>query len=141
MTHPLVEQLVTKHGAKALTPDTIDAFIEAPGLAMLVFTEDPMRVRETLDVAVIVPEIQKTFAGIFRLGVLLPEAARALQPRYGFRRWPALVVLRDGACLGAIDGLRTWQEYDTEVTHFINAERAPARPVGIPIASTSRDSP
>ena len=59
---------------------------------MLVFTEDPLRIRETLDLAVIVPELARSFAGRFRVGVLLPEAARALQPRYGFRRWPALVM-------------------------------------------------
>jgi hydrogenase-1 operon protein HyaE len=141
VTHPLVEQLFTRHGASLLTPGTIDAFVDAPGLSMLVFTEDPMRVRETPDLAVIVPQIQRAFAGIFRVGVLLPEAARAVQPRYGFRRWPALVVLRNGAYLGAIDGLRTWDEYNTEITHLVEAERAAARPVRIPIASVLRESP
>ena len=43
---------------------------------MLVFTEDPLRVRETLDIAVIVPELMRAFPGRFRVGVLLPEAAR-----------------------------------------------------------------
>ena len=141
MTHPLVEQLFTRHGAASLTAETVDAFIAPSGLAMLVFTEDPMRVRETLDLAVIVPEIARAFAGCFRVGVLLPEAARAVAPRYGFRRWPALVMLRDGAYLGAIDGLRTWQEYDLEVTRLINAEPAPARAVGIPIVAASRGTP
>ena len=141
MTHPLVEQLVTKHGATPLTAEAVDAFVDAPGLAMLVFTEDPLRVRETLDLAVIVPQIRRAFAGCFRVGVLLPEAARAVQPRYGFRRWPGLVMLRDGAYLGTIDGLRTWEEYMNQVTHLIDAEHAPARPVRIPIVAASRDCP
>ena len=75
----------------------IDAFVQQPGHALLVFTEDPLRVRETLDLAVIVPELAQAFAGRFRVGVLLPESARSLQARYGLRRWPAFVVLRDGA--------------------------------------------
>jgi hydrogenase-1 operon protein HyaE len=141
MTHPLIEQLWTKHGATALSAGDVDAFIAGPGHAMLVFTEDPLRIRETLDVAVIVPQILLAFAGVFRLGVLLPEAARALQPRYGFRRWPALVVLRDGVCVGAIDGLRGWEEYMTEVGHLINAGPARSRAIGIPIVPAMRETP
>ena len=39
----------------------------------------------------------------------------ALHARYGFRRWPALVVLSDGKHVGAVDGLRNWDEYVKEV--------------------------
>ncbi len=78
---------------------------------MLVFTEDPVRYKETLDLAVIAPEVARAFAGQFRVGVLYPEAARKVAPRFGFARWPALVMVRDGAYVGAIDGLRNWDEY------------------------------
>jgi hydrogenase-1 operon protein HyaE len=55
--------------------------------------------------------------------------------RYGFRRWPALVVLRDGRYVGAIDGLRNWDEYLAEVAALLAAE--PARPPSIGIAVTA----
>ena len=57
------------------------------------------------------PELVRAFPGRFAVGVLLPEAAREFHVRYGFRRWPAVVLLKDGAYVGAIDGLRNWDEY------------------------------
>ncbi|HTP98446.1 MAG TPA: hydrogenase [Casimicrobiaceae bacterium] len=134
-THPLIAQLFAKHGFAEVTPAGIDAFASTTGRAMLVFLDDPLRVRETLDIAVIVPELARVFAGRFRVGVLLPEAARALAPRYGFRRWPALVILRDGAYIGAVDGLRNWDDYLTEIGELLEAD--PVRPptVGVPVKS------
>jgi len=71
-----------------------------------VFSEDPLIYRETLDLAVIVPELAQALAGRFRTGLLLPAAARLLAPRSASaagRRW---CLLRDGQYVGAIDGLR-----------------------------------
>ena len=52
--------------------------------------------------------------------------------RYGFRRWPALVVLADGKYVGAIDGLRNWDEYLDEMARLLDA--APTRPPTVGIA-------
>jgi len=130
--HPLLEQLVSRHGFTAVDVESIDEFIEARGHAMLVFTEDPVRYKETLDLAVISPEIAHAFAGSFRVGVLYPDVARKVAPRFGFARWPALVMLRDGAYVGAIDGLRNWDEYLEETRRLLHAE--PVRPPSVGIA-------
>ena len=139
--HPLLEQLVSRHGFAAIDADSIDGFIDAPGHVMLVFTEDPVRYKETLDLAVIAPEVARAFAGRFRVGVLYPEAARKVAPRFGFARWPALVTLRDGAYVGAIDGLRNWDEYLEETLRLLNSE--PTRPpsVGIAVRSAGGEAP
>lgn len=133
--HPLIAGLFTRHGYTSVDAANIDAFADASGHALLLFIDDPVRLRETLDLAVIVPEIARTFAGRFRVGVLLPEAARAMHTRYGFRRWPAIVVLRDGDYVGAIDGLRDWSEYVDAMNTLLAAP--PVRPpsIGIPIAA------
>jgi len=102
---------------------------------MLVFTEDPVRYKETLDLAVIAPEVVRAFADRFRVGVLYPAAARKVAPRFGFARWPALVMLRDGAHVGAIDGLRNWDEYLAETQRLLDAE--PTRPPSVGIAVRS----
>ena len=133
--HPLVAQLQTRHGFAAPTAATLDAFLDAPGHALLVFTEDPIRFKETLDLAVIAPEILRAFPGRLRAAVLFPDAARAVHARFGFRRWPALVVLRDGHYVGTIDGLRNWDEYLEEVAALLAAE--PIRPPSIGIAVTA----
>jgi hydrogenase-1 operon protein HyaE len=132
-SYPLVEQMFSRHGCVEVRADTIEIFLGRAGHALLVFTEDPVRFKETLDLVVIVPQLQRAFPGRFVVGVLLPEAARKVQPRYGFNRWPALVVLADGQYVGAIDGLRNWDEYVDGLRALLEA--APTRPptVGIPV--------
>lgn len=135
---PLLAQLVTRHGAVEVTADGADAFCAGPGSRLLVFTEDPVRYRETLDLAVIVPELARALPGRFIVGVLYPDVARAVQPRFGFRRWPALVLLRDGAYLGAIDGLRNWDDYLDEMAGLLDA--IPTRPPAIGVRVTTNGS-
>ncbi len=137
--HPLLEQLVSRHGFVAVDAESLDDFIHAAGHAMLVFTEDPVRYKETLDLAVIAPEVARAFAGRFRVGVLYPDAARKVAPRFGFARWPALVMLRDGDYVGAIDGLRNWDEYLDETQRLLTAE--PIRPPSVGIAVKSAGAP
>ena len=138
--HPLLQQLFTRHGFTNVGAENFDAFAGQPGHTLLLFTEDPQRYKETLDIAVIVPEIARAFAGRFAVGVLLPDAARAYQPRYGFRRWPAFVMLKDGEYVGAVDGLRDWSEYGAEVVRLLEAE--PTRPptIGITVTSAGGDA-
>jgi hydrogenase-1 operon protein HyaE len=134
---PLIAQLFTKHGCTEVDAANFDAFAVRPGNVLLLFTEDPVRFRETLDLAVIAPEIARAFPGRFAVGVLLPEAARAFQPRFGFRRWPAFVLLRDGEYVGAVDGLRDWDEYLREVARLLAAPVSRPPTVGIAVRGTA----
>lgn len=130
--HPLLERMMAALDAPALEANDFDAWAARSGHALVVFSEDPVLYRETLDLAVIVPELAQAFAGRFRVGLLLQAPARALAPRYGFRRWPALVMLKDGKYVGAIDGLRDWRDYLDEVARLLDAE--PTRPPAVGIA-------
>lgn len=133
-SYPLIDALFTRHRYTDVRPENLQAFTQRAGHVLLLFLEDPVRYKETLDLAVIVPEIDRACAGAITVGVLLPEAAREVQPRYGFRRWPAFVILKDGDYVGAIDGLRNWDEYGIEVARLLAA--APSRPPSIGIAVT-----
>ncbi|MDR2244529.1 MAG: hydrogenase [Burkholderiales bacterium] len=133
---PLMARLLERPGVFEISLETFDEVLKkTSGLLLLFFTEDPVRYRETLDLAVVAPELLETSTEPMRLGVLLPEAARALQPRYGFGRWPAFVLLRDGQYLGAIDGMRPWDEYQQEMARLQQA--TPSRPptVGVTVCS------
>jgi hydrogenase-1 operon protein HyaE len=132
MQYPLVAQLFAKHAFGEVTHETFEAWTRRPGRTVLLFLEDPGRSKEVLDLAVIAPELARAFAGRFAVGVLLPVAAREISVRYGFRRWPALVVLADGEYVGAIDGLRNWDEYLSEMARLLDAE--PTRPPTVGIA-------
>ncbi len=133
--HPLLARFCSELDAPALDPASYDAWAKRDGHALVFFSEDPATYRETLDLAVIVPELARAFAGRFRTALLLPDAARTIAARYGFRRWPAVVLLRDGAYVGAIDGLRDWSEYTDELGRLLEAE--PTRPPSIGIAVTT----
>jgi hydrogenase-1 operon protein HyaE len=132
MEYPLVERLFSKHGFAEVSPETFNAWTQRPGRSLLLFIEDPHWHKETLDLTVIVPELVRAFPGRFTVGVLLPEAARELAVHYGFRRWPAIVMLADGKYVGTIDGLRNWDEYLVEMALLLDA--APTRPPTLGIA-------
>ena len=134
---PLVTQLVDRYGAVRLEEATLPAFLAQPGEAALFFTEDPVRFREVPDVAVILPELRAAALRPFRIGVLPPPLANAHAARYGVRRWPALVFVRDGEWLGNVEGLRDWTEYLAAVNVLL---AGPARPLParvIPVASNA----
>jgi len=133
LLHPLFERLVRETGASVLDAATFDAWAELPGTSMIVFAEDPERFKEGLDLAVVVPELHAMRERSFRVALLLPAASRALASRYGFARWPAFVMLRDGKYLGAVDGIRDWDVYVGELDRLLAS--LPSRPpgVGIPV--------
>jgi len=133
MQYPLIAQLFTRHGFTDVRAANFDAFAQRPGRTLLLFTEDPHRYKETLDLAVIVPEIARAFAPHLAVGVLLPEAAREFAARYGFRRWPAFVILADGRYVGAVDGLRDWDQYVSEVARLLAAPPTRAPTVGVAV--------
>lgn len=137
---PLVTRLVQAHGAARLDEATFEAFAGAPGEAALFFTEDPVRFREVLDVAVILPELAAVAARPFRIGVLPPPLANAKAATYGVRRWPALVFLRGGRWLGNIEGLRDWREYVAAVDELVQGEARPLPARVIPVASSAPTS-
>lgn len=139
--HPLIDALYTRHGYARIEAEALSEFTSHPGHALLVFTEDPLRFKETLDLAVIAPELDKAFAGRMRIGVLPPQAARTVAPLYGFTRWPALVLLRDGRYVGAIDGLRNWDDYVSELKSLLSAAPTRAPSIGIPVRTPGGADP
>jgi len=139
-SHPLIAQLFSKHGCTDVRAENFEAFTQRAGHTLLLFTEDPVRFKETLDLAVIVPELARAFAGRFAVGVLLPDAAREFHVRYGFRRWPAFVLLADGQYVGAVDGLRTWNEYLEEVARLLEAPATRPPTVGIAVKGAGENS-
>ncbi|MBA4176298.1 MAG: hydrogenase [Leptothrix sp. (in: Bacteria)] len=131
--HPLLARLVYLTHAAVLDAEGFDDWARQPGVAMVVFAEDPDRYKETLDLAVVVPELHATGGRHFRVGLLPPAASRAVAPRFGFARWPAFVMLRDGHYLGAVDGIRDWDVYTAELLRLLAAAPTRAPTVGIPV--------
>lgn len=129
--HPLFARLFSEFGFPSITPGTLDAFLGTAGRKLLVFLDDPDRLKESLDLAVITPELAREFAPRLAVGVLLPAAATAIAPKYGFRRWPALVVTDGAGYVGAVDGLRDWSEYLETIGQLLQAPVTRPPAIGI----------
>ncbi len=133
--HPLVQRLLDRPDTEALAPDGLDAWLARGGEQVLLFSGDPVRFPEALDVAVVLPELRAAFAGRFAIGVVPREHEDAIARRFGVQRWPSLVFVRDGGYLGTVSGMRDWDDYMREVGAVLarNVSRAPT--VGIPVVS------
>jgi hydrogenase-1 operon protein HyaE len=138
--HPLLQRLLSLTRAELLEAQDVEAWAAQPGCAMLVFAEEPERSKETLDLAVIVPELHAAHGAAFRVGLLTPAAARATAPRFGFGRWPGFVLLRDGQYLGAVDGLRDWDDYQGALAALLAAPASRPPGVGIPVRAAATDT-
>ncbi|HFD80427.1 MAG TPA: hydrogenase [Gammaproteobacteria bacterium] len=133
MTHPLIQRLVDDHGYPQLDRAGHDDFVGEPGVCTLFFAGDPKRFRDTTDVAVVLPELDKAFGGVLRPALIAASAERELQDYYGFTAWPALVFLRDGGWLGTISGIQNWSEYLEQIGELLQSETRPLPSVGIPV--------
>lgn len=117
--HPLIHRLADQFNATWLTLATHDAFIAQGGEQVLFFSGDPVRFNEALDVAVVLPELQKAFGGRFALGAVCRTDEDALARRWGVQRWPSLVFVRDGLYLGCIPGMLDWTDYLARVADVL----------------------
>ena len=66
---------------------------------------------ESDDVAVVLPELLKAFAGRFRGAVIALAAEDRLKLRFGVVMAPSLVVARGAETLDVITKIRDWSDY------------------------------
>jgi hydrogenase-1 operon protein HyaE len=135
-----IDFLQSRYGYRRLDADSFVGFIAEPGAALILFADDPAKVPETWDLTVILPEAVERAGALVRVGILAPEAARALAPRYGIRIWPALLCLRDGQYLGTIEGLKDWSAYVCLLPELLAAAASRPPGIGIPIMDANASS-
>lgn len=131
----LVERLVQQHGARWIDTGTVDDWAGGAGDRVLFFGGDPVRFPEVLDVAVVLPELQRQFGGRFTVGVVRREAEDTIAARYAAQRRPSLVFLRDGRYVGVIAGMLDWDDYLQRVAALLAAAPSRVPGVGIPVVA------
>lgn len=136
MSHPLLEQLISREGYPLLDREGFDTFIDAQPYSVLLFAGNPGRFPEALDVAVILPELLKRFPRI-SAALVDPESEGVLQSRYNFNAWPTLVFLKQGRYLGALSRVHNWDEYLYEIDRILSTEPQPDPGIGIPVISNT----
>lgn len=129
-THPAFQRLFEKEGFSWIDEDGFAEFLASEGFKMVIFADEPNAKRVTLDVAVIAPELKKAFAGALSQTVFYRfEKARAAASRYGITGLPAVALFRDSVYLGAVEGLKDWNEYCRQLSEIVVREKAPVRRV------------
>ncbi|MBU2966403.1 hypothetical protein Q4508_14875 [Amphritea sp. 2_MG-2023] len=128
----LIERLTSELGYPLLDQSSFDGFIEQQPFSVLFFTEDPARFPESLDVAVILPELLKSFPQLTP-AVISRDAERGLQGRYNFTVWPTLVLLKQGRYLGAISKVQDWDLYLRDIESLLQREPTRNPGIGIPV--------
>jgi len=114
MYTPLIDEMIEKYEYPVLTEEALEAFQKEHHDVVLFFTENANNYPESNDVAIILPEIMKSFEGRIAAAVVSRESERPLQRSYRFKGYPALVFLRDGEYVGTISKVRDWLEYIDE---------------------------
>ena len=109
--HPLFARLREEAGFAEFSGATLETMLEAPGLKMVLFAEDPNLRRETLDIAVIGPELRKALGAAVASG------------------W--YTAVSEGRALGAAEGLMGWDEYIQALVEIGAREKGPSRTIAI----------
>jgi hydrogenase-1 operon protein HyaE len=118
--HPLVARLERDLGWPRVTTEAAAmAFVAGPGAHCLFVPGDARRNLETPDAAVILPEVQRAFGGLFDCAVVDDAIEAALRDRFHALKAPGLLFFRDGRFLGAIEKLRDWPDYLTRTAHIL----------------------
>lgn len=123
MSHPLIQRLLDEYGYTEVDATNHDEFVGQRGMNVLFFPGDPVTVRDATDVAVILPELMKAFAGQLLPGVVTDTfgAGKELKRHYGFSAYPSLVFVRNGDYVGTITRVQDWGDYLRQIGDLLVA--------------------
>lgn len=134
----LLERLTTELDYPLLTDDAgLKAFATGQQNAVVFLPASPQRYPETLDVAVVLPELVKAFGGRLTPALAETDYAAALAATYGVTAWPALLLLRHGEYLGVITRMRDWDVYLHKINELLASSPVKAPGIGIPVVDAA----
>lgn len=133
----LVERLTADWHYPLLTDEAaLQHFTEHQRHSVIFLPAEPKHFPETLDVAIVLPELMKVFGEQLKPAVSDLAFAKTLAARYAITEWPSLLFMRHHAYLGHITRMRDWQVYLQKITALLHSP-VPAKTPGIGIAVVS----
>ncbi|MCO6184611.1 hydrogenase accessory protein [Rhizobium sp. L1K21] len=132
MPSALVRALTERMNLPIIDETSVDAFLACgAGEAdhtIIFFTGDPAQRSEANDVAVVLPEILRTFQGKLRGAVVRRGTEDKLKSRFHVVIMPSLVVMRGSEIMGILPKIRDWSEYMTSISAWLAPDAAPMTP-------------
>lgn len=120
--HPLLARLESEFLYPRLAnPHDLAEFLARPGAHCLFIPGDPRRNLETLDAAVILPELVQAFQRAFDVALIDDAIEAKLREETRALKTPGLVFFRDGQLLGAIEKVRDWSDYLARITYLLGS--------------------
>lgn len=137
MNHPLIDRLIVELGYPEIDLGNHDEFTARPGMNVVFFPGDPTTVRDSTDVAVVLPELVAAFDSQLRPGVVTDVFGdgKTLKMQYGFREYPSLVFVRGGQYVGTISRVQDWSDYLNRISELLVAEPRRAPGFAIPVVT------
>ncbi len=123
--------------ARCLEVDDFAPLAAERGDLAVLLTDDPARCPESWDMAVVLPEVLRSFAGQLSAASAMPEVSRELARRYGVTRYPSLLFVRGGDYVGVLEGMYDWQLLGPAVARLLDTPASRAPSVGIPVTSAT----
>lgn len=123
--HPLLARLTAEyHYPRLDIVAAVEAFTIRPGAHCLFIPGDPRRNLETVDAAVILPELRLAFQNLFDCAVVDDAIEADLRQQTRALKTPGFLFYRDGFYLGSIEKVRDWSDYLTRITHILQLASA-----------------
>ncbi|SON53955.1 Hydrogenase-1 operon protein HyaE [Hartmannibacter diazotrophicus] len=120
MDSPLIERLVSELNYPLVNAENLDTLLSQQGERVLFLTGDPVKNLETNDLAVILPELARTFAGRLNPAVVDRSIEQSLRERFDVWPVPSLIFFKDGEKRGAIAKVRDWADYLAEIEAILD---------------------
>jgi len=129
MIHPLVNTLMQHDNVVALAHEGFDDFLGEAGdrLALVFLMAEPEKKPETIDVAVVLMELLKSFPGKLYIGICDPEQSRAVMPLAKAIALPSLVLFGHTARIDMIPKIEDWSVYTDKITSALRSMGADAQ--------------
>ena len=107
----LIEQLATHPASEVVRRSTLPDFMTRHPRALLFFTGDLAQNPEGRDVAIVVRELLRQYAGRLALGLVDRRDETAVMAKTGVVVLPAVAFVADGHTVDVVARMRDWGAY------------------------------
>ncbi len=116
---PAITDMLAQGQLSELNAQSLDSFVAAEGLSVLLFSGGARRVREAHDVAVALREVLRSYPGMVQAAVIEPALEADLQERFRVITPPSLVFVAAGKTLEVLPGVRDWIDYERAFGRYL----------------------